>query len=57
MEGQWECKDMMEPRRARGVHALMVKLFGRCTCGSERPRQLYTVAGARTAESEERVNA
>lgn len=42
---------MLTPGRAEGVHALLVRLLGRCTCeNDERVRRLYTVEGAGRAE-------
>jgi len=42
---------LMEPQRAQGVHELMVKLLGRCTCESlARVYEIYTVDGARRSE-------
>lgn len=43
---------MLEPRRAQGVHTLLTRLLGRCTCESPqtRVRELYGVDGAREME-------
>lgn len=52
MEGR--CRSWLEPRY-EGVHALMVRLLGRCTCESDtRVVELFTAAGA---ESRERATA
>ena len=41
------CESLLEPRYW-GVHELMVRLLGRCTCASEaRVHELYTVDGVR----------
>ena len=42
----------MEPRRAQGVHDLMVRLLGQCTCEGVPAEviELYVVDGARSAE-------
>lgn len=49
--------DMLEPRRAQGVHDLMTRLLGRCTCerGEAEVTSLYGVDGAHSAD--ERVSA
>lgn len=45
------CQELMEPGRAKGVHELLTRLLGRCTCESRaRVHELYTVDGARTSE-------
>jgi hypothetical protein len=46
------CLEWMEPRRAQGVHDLMVRLLGRCTCEGMAGEvlDLYVVDGARSAE-------
>lgn len=47
------CRGFVEPRWY-GIHDLMVRLLGRCTCESEsRVVQLYTVEGC----EEQRVSA
>ena len=53
------CLDWMEPRRAKGVHELMVRLLGKCTCEGVSPAkiELYVVAGARSCCEEEPVSA
>lgn len=49
------CKSLLEPRYW-GVHDLMVRLLGRCTCESEaRVVELYTVNGV--TRDPERVSA
>jgi len=49
------CKDWLEPRYW-GVHALMVRLLGRCTCENEaRVVELYTVDGV--TREEQRIGA
>jgi hypothetical protein len=52
------CLDWMTERRASGVHELMTRLLGRCTCEGVPPEklQLYVVVGARSAD-EGRVSA
>ena len=52
MDEDQGCLDWMEPRRAEGVHALMTRLLGRCTCEGMPPDmiRLYVVDGARSAE-------
>ena len=45
------CSNLLLPGRAEGVHDVMVRLLGRCTCESgARVIELYTVDGARTAK-------
>jgi hypothetical protein len=41
------CRDWLEPRY-EGVHYLMVRLLGRCTCQSSREQvhRLYSIAEA-----------
>jgi len=45
------CRSWLEPRWA-GIHDLMVRLLGHCTCdeGQAHVFELYTVEGARSAE-------
>ena len=50
MEDDQGCFALLEPGRAEGVHAVMTRLLGECTCTKESRRiELYTVEGARTA--------
>lgn len=60
-EGQpTECAHLLTTRRARGVHSLMTRLLGRCTCkrGEREVRKLYGIAGAHSDTSaEEQVSA
>lgn len=53
------CLAWMEPRRAQGVHDLMVRLLGRCTCDGVPAAkiELYVVAGARSCCEEDVVSA
>ena len=45
------CHGLLLPGRAEGVHEVLTRLLGRCTCDSQaRVIELYTVDGARTAE-------
>ena len=46
------CLAWLEPRRAQGVHDLMVRLLGKCTCEGVPAEviELYVVDGARSAE-------
>ena len=43
------CMDLLTPGRGEGVHALLSRLLGRCTCEGARVHELYTVEGARSA--------
>ena len=37
------CQGLLEPRYAEGVHALLTRLLGRCTCESQaRVVELYS---------------
>jgi len=55
MQGHEGCLDWLTPNRAQGVHDLMTKLLGRCTCQSSTTRvhHLYAVAGAAGGEDRE----
>ena len=51
MADEQGCLEWLEPRRAQGVHDLMVRLLGKCTC-EDMPAEvieLYVVDGARSA--------
>lgn len=51
-QGTCRCVDLLTPRRAHGIHELLTRLLGRCTCtsGAERVTELYMVDGGRSAE-------
>jgi hypothetical protein len=51
MQDEQGCFALLEQGRADGVHAVMTRLLGECTCQQEaRVIELYTVEGARTAQ-------
>ena len=45
-QGCMDCREWLEPR-FHGIHDLMTRLLGRCTCQNDaRVIELYTVEGA-----------
>lgn len=52
-EGRWRsCHELLEPRRAAGVHDLMTRLLGRCSCEHGEAEVIQMWASRETAREE-----